>query len=110
MQGDKLRRAVGAIHVRFGGQALVRASRVPAALPWPSGLQVADRLSGIGGLPRGRISVLRGTPASGRLSLGLAALARATREFARPVESGPKNKTSHWRKNLSKRFKLDTTP
>jgi recombination protein RecA len=85
MQGDKLRRAVGAIHLRFGGHALVRASRLPAVLPWPSGLQVADRLSGIGGLPRGRISLLQGTPASGRLSLGLAALAGATREFARPV-------------------------
>jgi recombination protein RecA len=96
MQEDKLRRAVGAIHVRFGGQALVRASRLPAAPPWPSGLQVADRLSGIGGLPRGRISVLQGTPASGRLSLGLAALARATREFARPVALDPPRGFDPW--------------
>ena len=46
-----------------------------------------DRLCSISGLPRGRISVLQGTPGSGRLSLALALLALATREFARVVVS-----------------------
>jgi recombination protein RecA len=85
MQAEKLQRAVGAIHVRFGGHALVRANRLPAAGAWPTGQPAVDRLSGIGGLPRGRVSVLQGAPGSGKLSLALALLARATREHARTV-------------------------
>src|SRR5215472_1297347 len=85
MQAENLQRAVGAIHVRFGGHALVQANRLPAASPWPTGQPVVDRLSGIGGLPRGRVSVLQGTLGSGKLSLALALLARATREHARTV-------------------------
>src|SRR5215472_14072475 len=84
MQSD-LQRAIDAIHVRFGDQALVRATRLPDVQPWPTGLSAVDRLSGIGGLPRGRVSVLQGPPGSGRLSLALALLARATREHARAV-------------------------
>jgi len=76
MQTEKLQRAIGAIHVRFGDQALLRANRLLPAQPWPTGVLGLDRLCGIGGLPRGRISVLRGTPGSGRLSLALALLAR----------------------------------
>jgi recombination protein RecA len=82
---SRLQRAVGAIHVRFGGQALVQANRLAPAAPWPTGQAVVDRLSGIGGLPRGRVSVLQGGLGSGKLSLALALLARATREHARTV-------------------------
>jgi recombination protein RecA len=85
MQAEKLQRAIGAIHVRFGGQALVQANRLPPTEPWPTGQPAVDRLSGIGGLPRGRVSVLQGTPGSGKLSLALALLARASREHARAV-------------------------
>jgi recombination protein RecA len=85
MQPEKLQRAVGAIHVRFGGQALVQGGRLPRTAPWPTGQPAVDRLSGIGGLPRGRVSVIQGAPGSGRLSLALALLARATREHARTV-------------------------
>lgn len=85
MHTEKLRRAIGAIHGRFGDQALMRADRLPPARPWPTGQLGLDRLCGIGGLPRGRISVLQGAPGSGRLSLALALLARATREFAHVV-------------------------
>jgi recombination protein RecA len=85
MQTDKLQDAISSIHVRFGDQALVRATRMPAAEPWPTGLPLVDRLCGIGGLPRGRISVFQGPPGSGKLSLALALLARATHEFARPI-------------------------
>lgn len=85
MQTEKLQRAIGAIHVRFGDQALMRANRLPPAQPWPTGRPGLDLLCRTGGLPRGRISVLQGAPGSGRLSLALALLAQATREFARVV-------------------------
>src|SRR5215831_5221643 len=84
MQSD-LQRAIDAIHVRFGDQALVRATRLPDVQPWPTGLSAVDRLSGIGGLPRGRVTVLQGPPGSGKLSLGLDLLARATRELSQAV-------------------------
>jgi recombination protein RecA len=85
MQREILEQAISAIQVRFGEQALVRASRVPAAEPWPTGVAGVDRLSGIGGLPRGRITVLTGQATSGKLSLALALLAQATRELAQAL-------------------------
>jgi recombination protein RecA len=85
MPSEKLQHAIGAIHVRFGDQALVAAARLPAARPWRTGLPAVDRLSGIGGLPRGRVCVLQGALGSGKLSLALALLARATREHAHAV-------------------------
>jgi len=96
MQNQELQRAISAIHVRFGGQALVQAGRLPAAQPWPTGLPAVDRLSGIGGLPSGRISVLQGPSGSGKLSLALALLARATREFARVVAIDPRAGLDPW--------------
>ncbi len=96
MQTPELQRAIGAIHVRFGGHALTRANRLPAALPWPSGVAAVDRLSGIGGLPAGRISVLQGAAGSGGLTLGLALLARATCEFARPVALDTRRGLDPW--------------
>jgi recombination protein RecA len=85
MRTEQLQRAIGAIHVRFGGQSLVPAGRLAPTRAWPTGLPAVDRLSGIGGLPRGRLSLLRGAPGSGKLSLALALLARATREHAHAV-------------------------
>jgi len=85
MPTEKLQNAIGSIHVRFGGHALVQAGRLPAARPWPTGLAAVDRLSGIGGLPRGRVTVFQGALGSGKLSLALAMLARATREHAHAV-------------------------
>lgn len=78
----RLSHAIDAIHVRFGEQALVRATRLPAAEPWPTGVAELDRLTGIRGLPRGRLSVFQGPAGSGKLTLALALLARATRELA----------------------------
>jgi RecA/RadA recombinase len=96
MQTEKLQRAIGAIHVRFGDQSLVRATHLPAARPWPSGQPAADRPSGIGGLPTGRVSVLQGERGSGKLSLALDLLARATREFARAVALDPLRVLDPW--------------
>src|SRR5262249_6177165 len=71
-----------AIQVRFGDQALVRGTRLPPATPWPTGQPAIDRLSGIGGLPRGRVSVLQGVEGSGKMTLGQTLLAQAAREHA----------------------------
>ena len=81
----QLQHAIDQVHLRFGEQALLRATRLPPAEPWPSGLAEIDRLTGIEGLPKGRLSVLQGATGSGKLTLGLALLARATRELAQSV-------------------------
>ncbi len=91
-----LQRAIQAVQVRFGEQALVNAGRLPAPSPWPSGSAAVDRLSGIGGLPRGRVCVLSGGPSSGKLSLGLALLAQATRDSAQAVVVDPLGGFDAW--------------
>ena len=80
----RLDRAVEAIRVRFGSQALTRAAELPPPPPWPSGTPL-DRLTGIGGLPGGRITVLNGSGTCGKLTAALSLLARATHEFAHAV-------------------------
>lgn len=64
---------------------LGRGSTVPPPEPWPTGVSVVDRLSGLGGLPRGRVSVLSGATGSGKLSLALALLASATQQLSGAV-------------------------
>ena len=55
MQAQKLEVAIDSIRVRFGSQALTRAAELPPPQPWLSGTAV-DHLTGIGGLPRGRLA------------------------------------------------------
>src|SRR5256885_15880711 len=81
MQGQKLELAIDSIRVRFGSQALTRAAELPPPQPWSSGTPV-DSLTGIGGLPRGRLSLFTGSGTCGKLSLALSLLANATHEFA----------------------------
>lgn len=81
--------AVDAIHLRFGEHALARVRRLPALETWPTGVGVVDRLSGVGGLPRGRVAVFQGRSTCGKTSLGLALLANASREFAQVVVIDP---------------------
>ena len=76
--------AIEAIRVRFGSQALTRAAELPPPPAWPSGTPL-DPLTGIGGLPRGRLSLLIGSGTCGKLSLALSLLAGATHEFAHAV-------------------------
>jgi hypothetical protein len=85
MQQQELNRAIETIHLRFGSQALRRADSLPAPAPWPVGVDAVERLSGIGGLPCGRLTVLSGTGTCGKLSLALALLARATHDFASAI-------------------------
>jgi RecA/RadA recombinase len=84
MQELALESAINSIRVRFGSQALTRAAEMPPPQPWWSGTPV-DHLTGIGGLPRGRLSLFTGSGTCGKLSLALALLARATHEFAHAV-------------------------
>ena len=82
---QELDRAIQTIHLRFGSQALRRADSLPAPTPWPVGIPAVERLSGIGGLPCGRLTVLSGSGTCGKLSLALALLARGTHDFARAL-------------------------
>ena len=84
MQAQKLDLAIDAIRLRYGSQALTRAAELPPPQPWRSGTPI-DRLTGIGGLPRGRLSLLTGTGTCGKLTLALALLAKATHEFAHAI-------------------------
>jgi RecA/RadA recombinase len=84
MQDSQLDDAISAIRVRFGSQALTRAAELPPPQPWSSGTPI-DRLTGIGGLPRGRLTLLTGSGTCGKLTLALALLASATQEFAHTV-------------------------
>jgi len=84
MQEVALESAISSIRVRFGSQALTRAAELPPPRPWRSGSPL-DRLTGIGGMPRGRLSLFTGGGTSGKLTLALELLARATHEFAHAV-------------------------
>jgi hypothetical protein len=81
---QELEHAISTIRVRFGSQALTRAAELPPPQPWPSHTPL-DRLSGIEGLPRGRLTLLAGSGTCGKLTLALCLLAAATREFAHAV-------------------------
>ncbi len=84
MQETQLDHAISTIRVRFGSQVLTRAGELPPPHPWPSSTPL-DRLTGIGGLPRGRLTLLTGSGTCGKLTLALALLAGATHEFAHAV-------------------------
>lgn len=81
MQELRLESALDSIRVRFGSQALTTAAELPPPQPWPSRTPI-DQLTGIGGLPRGRVSLFTGNGTCGKLTLALALLANATHEFA----------------------------
>src|SRR5256885_14817510 len=84
MQGQKLELAIDSIRVRFGSHALTRAAELPPPQAWLSGTPI-DRLTGIGGLPRGRLSLFTGSGTCGKLPLALSLLARATHEVAHAI-------------------------
>jgi hypothetical protein len=85
----ELANAIHSIQVRFGDQALLHGSRLPAVEAWRSGFEPVDRLSGIGGLPRGRLTLLTGPSTCGKLSIGLELLARASRDLSQAVVIDP---------------------
>jgi RecA/RadA recombinase len=87
--------AIEAIRVRFGSHALTRAAELPAPMPWLSRTPL-DRLTGIGGLPRGRLTLLTGAGTCGKLTLALALLGEATREFAHAVVVDVRSEFDPW--------------
>lgn len=92
----RLNQAVDVIHLRFGEHALAAVDRLPAVEAWPTGMAAIDGLTGIGGLPRGRVCVLSGRASCGKSSLGLALLAQATREFATAIVIDPGRSFDPW--------------
>jgi RecA/RadA recombinase len=84
MQAHDLDSAIDSIRLRFGSQALTRAAELPPPQPWPAGSPI-DRLTGIDGLPRGRVSVFTGSGTCGKLTVALSLLAKATHDFAHAV-------------------------
>src|SRR5260370_21626523 len=63
---------------------MTRAAEMPPPQPWSSGTPV-DQLTGIGGLRRGRLALFTGSGTSGKLTVALSLLARATHEFAHAI-------------------------
>src|SRR6266481_6010388 len=92
---QELEHTISTIRVRFGSQALTRAAEMPPPQPWPSRTEL-DRLTGIGGLPRGRLVLLTGNGTCGKLTLALGLLATATREFAHAVVIDPRGDFDPW--------------
>lgn len=88
MQVCDLDSAIDSIRLRFGSQALTRAAELPAPQPWPTGTAI-DWLTGIGGLPRGRLTLFTGSGTCGKLTVALSLLARATHEFAHVIVIDP---------------------
>jgi RecA/RadA recombinase len=84
MQGQNLELAIDSIRLRFGSQALTRAGELPPPTPWATRTPV-DHLTGIGGLPRGRLTLFTGSGTCGKLTLALTLLAGASREFAHAI-------------------------
>ncbi len=76
---DALRRELAA---RFGAHVLLRweqAQPQRAARALPTGSLALDLASGLGGLPRGRLSELAGPPYAGKRTLAAHAVAQAQR-------------------------------
>src|SRR5260370_6479228 len=84
MQEIALDTAINSIRVRFGSQALTRAAELPPPQPWPSRTPI-DRLTGIGGLPHRRLTLLSGSGTCGKLTLALLLLAGAAPPVAAPA-------------------------
>ena len=75
---DRLQQAITVLQTRFGS-----AAPRPAALPCPvrsSGISELDALTGVGGWPVGRLSLLAGPRGSGKRTLAQRSVAAASRE------------------------------
>jgi len=84
MQAQELEQAIDSIRVKFGTHALTRAAELAPPQPWPTH-SALDAMTGIGGLPRGRLTLFTGTGTSGKLTVALSFLAVATHDFAHAI-------------------------
>jgi len=80
MVTSRLQTGLTTIQGRYGPRALQLAGGLPPLDVLPTGLPPLDQALGVGGLPRGRISLLRGPSGSGKRSLAEHCLAVASRE------------------------------
>jgi recombination protein RecA len=84
LREEALRSAVGQIQTRFGAAALRQAAaRVDSSgevvEACPTGVVEIDELTGVGGIPAGRISLCLGMAGSGKMLIGYRFLAEASR-------------------------------
>jgi RecA/RadA recombinase len=75
---DRLQQAITVLQSRFGSAAPRAAD--PGSPARPSGIAEIDAITGIGGWPVGRLSLLVGAPGSGKRTLAQQSLAAASRE------------------------------
>lgn len=75
---DRLQQAITVLQSRFGSAAPRPAA--PACPARPSGIADLDALTGIGGWPVGRLSLLAGSRGSGKRTLAQRSVAAASRE------------------------------
>lgn len=75
---ERLQHALQQLHSRFGAAAPQPA--LPGIPARPSGIPELDALTGIGGWPIGRLSMLAGSRGSGKRTLALQAVACATQQ------------------------------
>lgn len=74
-----LQQLIATVQRRWGAHALrlLGEEAAPAVAVLPTGFAALDAALGIGGMPRGRLTELLGTPTSGATTLALTLLARA---------------------------------
>ncbi|HXO58496.1 MAG TPA: hypothetical protein VN834_01740 [Candidatus Acidoferrum sp.] len=75
---DRLQQAITVLQTRFGSAAPRPAA--PPCLARPSGIPELDALTGIGGWPVGRLSLLAGPRGSGKRTLAQRSVAAASRD------------------------------
>ncbi len=82
----KLERTVALLQHKWGQDAIRQG--IAANRPVPhlaTGFPTLDAALGIGGIPQGRMTVLEGTPTSGKVTLAALILANAQKRLRRPV-------------------------
>jgi len=87
LREEALRSAVGRIQNRFGAAALQQAARVETAgeaavEACPTGIAQVDELTGVGGIPLGRLSLCLGAAGTGKMLIGYHFLAQASQSGA----------------------------
>jgi recombination protein RecA len=85
---DKFEDAVKEVHKRFGKSSLMPLTKSAASDPVPvysTGCAAIDEITGIGGLPRGRVTEVYGPEGGGKTTLVLQVIAEAQRQGGRVV-------------------------
>ncbi|MFN8472117.1 MAG: hypothetical protein U0822_08010 [Anaerolineae bacterium] len=82
---ERLDHTISVVQQRHGPQALRRGAARAAVPHISTGFAALDDALGIGGIPRGRVTVLAGAPTSGKRTLAALILAQAQERGRRPV-------------------------